>query len=89
MVDTFTELYVGLLGVLYNVVRLLLDRLYGRLLDNNSFGEVLEKLVQLFKGLLDLLNVIVAGADGAKDRGCGAGTVRFELSCYVSRFKHR
>lgn len=79
MVDALGELYVRLLGVLDDVLCLLFGGLHRRLLHDDGFGEVLEELVELLEGLLDLEDVVVAGADGAEDGGCGTGAVRFQL----------
>lgn len=79
MVNALGELHVRLLGVLDDVLGLLFGGLHGRLLDDDGLGEILEQLVELLQRLLDLHDVIVAGADGTEDGGCGAGAVRFQL----------
>lgn len=67
MLHALSKLHVCILGVLDDVVRLLFGGLDGGVLDYHCFGEILEELIQLFEGLFDLLNVVVAGANGAKD----------------------
>jgi len=51
--------------ILDDVLGLLLDLLDRGLLDDNRFGEVLEELVELDEGALDVLDIVVAGANGA------------------------
>ena len=79
VVNTLRELNIGLFRVLDHVLGLFFGRLHGRFLDDDGLGEVLEELVELLEGTLDLEDIVVAKADCAKDRGCGTGAVGFEL----------
>jgi hypothetical protein len=67
MINAFGQLHVCLLGILDDVGGLLFGGLDHGLLDDDGFGQVLEELVELFEGALDLLDVVVASADGAED----------------------
>ena len=80
MLHALGELHVRVLRVLDDVRGLVVRGRHGGLLHDDLFGEVLEELVQLHHRLLDLLDVVVAGADGAQDGGGGGGAVGFELA---------
>lgn len=70
---------VGSFGVLDDVIGLFFGGLDGRFLDDDCFGEILEKLVEFYQSMFNLLDIVVAGADGTEDRGSCAGSVGFEL----------
>jgi hypothetical protein len=63
MLDAFAKLNVSLFGIFDHVIGLFFCGLYGWLLDYDGFSKILEELVELLQSLLDLLNVIVTGAD--------------------------
>ena len=79
VVNAFCKLDIRLHRVLDNVFSLLFGSLHSGFLEDDGFGEVLEELVELFERALDLQDVIVAGADGTENGGCGTGAIRFEL----------
>lgn len=63
--DALVEMDVAGLGVLLDVLGMLLGLLDHGFLDDNGFGQVLKELVELDKGALDLLNVVVTGANSS------------------------
>lgn len=77
--NALVQMHVSGFGVLFYVFRVLLCLLDHRLLDHDCFGQVLEELVKLDQGALDLLDVIVARADGTEDGRGGGCAVGFEL----------
>lgn len=77
--DTLGEVDIGSFGILDDVVGLFFGGFDGGFLDDDCFSEILEKLVEFYQSLFDLLDIVVAGADGSEDGGSCAGSVGFEL----------
>lgn len=67
------------LGILLDVLGVLLCLLNHGFLNDDGFCEILEELVELNEILLNLLDVVVTGTDGAEDGGSGSCTVGLEL----------
>lgn len=63
--NTLVEMNIAGLSVLLDILRVLLCLLHHGFLDDDCFGQVLEELVELDERALDLLDVVVAGADCA------------------------
>lgn len=71
VLDAFVELDVAGFGVLFHVLSVLFCLLDGLVLEDDLGGEVFHYLVEFDEGAFNLLDVVVAGADGAEDRvGC-------------------
>jgi hypothetical protein len=77
--DAFVELLVGILGIILDLDCLLLGSLNDGLLVDDLLVELGEEEGKLAHGLLDALDVVVTGADGAKDARGLATAVRLEL----------
>lgn len=66
VLDTFVELDVAGFGVVLNVFGVLFGLLDGLVLEDDLSREVFHELLQFHHCSLDLLDVVVPGADGAK-----------------------
>lgn len=66
-INTLVEMSVSGLRVLFDVLGVLFCLLYHGFLDDDCFGEIFKELVKFDECALDLLNVVVASADGAED----------------------
>lgn len=78
--NTLVKLSITGFSVLLDVLGVLLGLLNHGLLNDDSFGEILEELVELDKSTLDLLNVVVTGTNSSKDGRSGCCAVCLELS---------
>ena len=85
MLNALVQLHIAGLGVFLDVFRVLLHVLHGLVLDDDLGGQFFHEGVQFGDGALDLLDVVVAGTDGAENGAGGCAAVGFELRSSVSR----
>jgi len=83
--NALVKVDVACLCVVLYVFRVLFCLLHHGFLDDDGFGEIFKQLVEFEQSALDLLNVVVTSADGAKDGRGGGCAVRLELWEMVSR----
>lgn len=79
MLDTLVQLDMGLLALVDDNFCLLFGLLNLRLLVDDLLVQLLEELGKLDHGLLDALDVVVAGAHGSQNAVGMCGTVLLEL----------
>ncbi len=82
------DLIVGLGDVLDRILGVVLGGLNDGVLLVDERSDLAEEVGQLVHSLLDTDHLVVAGADGAEDRGCLAGAVGAELgeTCVSNEF---
>ncbi len=87
--DAFFQVDVALGCVIMNALRCLFSMLYPNVVQHDRLIELDEELAELLKRALDLLDVVVAGTDGAEGTGGVATTVGLELQRWQISTCHR